>query len=56
MQVLPVAHGLSQPPQWAVFTSVSTQLPPHVVCPLAQPHAPPAQLAPPLHALSQVPQ
>lgn len=55
-QVVPVAQGLSQPPQCAVFTMVSTQLPPHDACPLAQPHTPAVQAAPPAHALPHMPQ
>jgi hypothetical protein len=55
-QVLPAAQGLSQPPQCWLLVMVSAHIAPHVVWLAAQPHMPAEHAAPPLQALSQLPQ
>jgi hypothetical protein len=55
----PVGQGLSQPPQWALLSDVSTHAPPQAAKPISQlaPHAPSTQIAMPLAGASQtVPQ
>jgi hypothetical protein len=47
---------LLQVPQWAVLVMLSTQTPPHVVCPVGQPQAPFAHAWPPEQRLPHEPQ
>ena len=43
-------------PQFAGSERVSTQVPPHSVCPLGQPQVLPVQMRPPVQMLPQAPQ
>ena len=56
-QICPAPQGRLQPPQLVVLLSVSTHVLLQSIWPATvQPQEPPLQVAPPVHALPQVPQ